>query len=173
MKIYLTTTGWPLSWAIRKLTHFDASHCGIGDISRRLVLHASLSGLHFSHLNRFMKKNRIIHVFEFLPANGGHSRPVKKCYYELLELLETPYDYLNLLGFGWSLLLGYFGIKSKNKLGTAGKMQCSEALFVFLETCIRNGIINDILQGYNREDFSPAHAFNIMSNHPEYFYMVS
>ena len=57
MKIYLTTTNWPLSKIIRRVTKFDASHTGIGDVSRYLVLHANLIGLHFSHQTNFLKDN--------------------------------------------------------------------------------------------------------------------
>lgn len=171
--IYLTKNNIFTSWAIRFFTNSTVSHTAIGDIERNLVLHATSDGLHFSHKNHFFKKYTVVKHFKFLPSQEGTPtyEDTKECFLKMLELLETPFDFKALIGFiPYIILKKLKKENAKNWLGKRNALFCSEAFFIFIQSCIKKGIITeDILKGYSREEFSPEDALTLMSNNTGYF----
>jgi len=173
VKIHLAKRNHITSWLIRYFTKSKVSHMGIGDIDRNLVLHATSAGLHYSHTNYFFKKYDVVYSFNFIPSDTLHPYYLKtrKCFFKMLELLETPYDTGALIGFIPYIILKKMGYKkARNPFGSENVLFCSEILYKFLEYCIEEEIVrDDILSSYKREEFSPEDALVLMTKEKEYF----
>lgn len=171
MKIYLVTRKSPFSFLIRFFTGSKISHVAISDISRDLVLQATLwDGLNFSHKKKFFETYITLYSFEFLPATSEQYDQVRQCYFRMMKLVDSPFDIGAIFGFIPYIIAKKLGMKTrKNWWGKPSAIYCSEALFIFLHHCIDDGIIPDILKNYTREEFSPQDALEMMVKFPSLF----
>jgi hypothetical protein len=118
-----STTEWPLSKAIRKLTNSDVSHCSLWlkVFGVPLVLQASIGGVKFETRERWLNHNKVIKVHRF---KVDVTRGVQSA----LGFLNTRYDYVGLFGYLPVMLARWFGRIIKNPLASANAQVCSEFL---------------------------------------------
>ena len=59
-KILFTTSVWPTSWLIRKITKEDCSHCALYINGR--VVHCNFKGFTVEPIETFLKHNTVLHA---------------------------------------------------------------------------------------------------------------
>lgn len=168
MYIYLTKQNNFVSRVIRKVTNSNVSHVAIYHPEYHpLMLHATHSGLHFSHYLTFLKEHDVEYIFEL---KTEQEQRTLGCFRHALLYLETPYDFKAILGLLINYALSSFGFKNlRNRLGKRNAFFCSEALFFLFSLLIDRGLLPNILKGFHQEEFTPQNALQIMFEYPDYF----
>jgi hypothetical protein len=116
------------SWAIKKITHFDASHASIhfhgsGTFAGQpLVFEATSHGIGITHGVLWHKKNLAVHAFQTL----AEADMVRASLGTMWEYLGEDYDYRGVGYFAWRLLLKRVFGKDVRAPDTTDEMFCSE-----------------------------------------------
>lgn len=118
MFILFTTSKYPTSWLIRKITGEDCSHCAI-QLGEK-VIHCNFTGVHMVPYKEFIKSNQVKHsmffagtMVENLSASGLFAR-----------YKSRKYDFLALFYLGMRYLFPFW--PKANLWQTTGLFLCTE-----------------------------------------------
>lgn len=123
IRVGFSTSRTPVSWAIRRLTRSEVSHCFfIADLwGVACVLEATERGFVASPVSEFSKAHRIVTVCDLEVEDAPTLQ-------QAVELLGRPYDFLGLAGFLWVLLGRKLGRSWSNPARSEQRLFCSEAI---------------------------------------------
>jgi len=128
--VVLSTPSSPslVSWLIRKITRFKATHASIHIKGRgmfagsRLIFESTSHGVSLVHPSTWDKNNRAVFAYEMVGENEAGAVGLR----ETWKLLGADYDYLGLFHFGWRMLMDrIFGVKVDAPI-TQDTLFCSE-----------------------------------------------
>jgi len=124
MIIGFSTTNKIMSRIIRWFTRSKASHSyvRIQVSDEPIVIHANQHGVNCDHYSKFKKSSKIVSEFELLVTPAEEKQAISHA----LRLLDRPYDFLSVIGFGWVLFCRMLGCKVKNPFPNRSAYQCSE-----------------------------------------------
>lgn len=127
-RIGFSTSSSPVSWAIRRLTDSDVSHCFVtlDMIGVQCVLEAHDTGFRAIPLNHFYETNTVVDILD-------PEVPLEPVLPDALEWLGRPYDFVGLVGFLWVLLGRRLGRTWTNPFRSMGRQFCSEAVVRLLQ----------------------------------------
>ncbi len=128
IRVGFSTSSNPVSWAIRRLTSSEVSHCFfIADLwGVACVLEATERGFVASPVSEFSKAHRIMTVCDLELEDAPTMQ-------QAVEILGRPYDFLGLVGFLWVLLGRKLGQPWKNPARSEDRLFCSEAIVRVLQ----------------------------------------
>jgi len=144
-----------IMWATRS----KASHSYIRfDVAGEpVVIHSNQHGINCDHYDKFKKSKKIVKEFK-MDLSPEQEKAILS---HALKLLDTPYDFLSVVGFGWVLLCKALGCKVKNPFPNRSAYQCSE----FVLRTLREAGKLDGFDHIPRERVSPEDLINILSKH--------
>lgn len=116
-----------VSWAIRKVTCSQVSHCFVVHrvLGVECALEATSSGFRAVPMSVFSEDNQIVDIVS-VEADGFDDEPI------LGAMLGHPYDFLGLFGFLWVMLGRSLGMRWSNPARGPSKLFCSEAVVMVL-----------------------------------------
>ncbi len=122
MIILLTTSKYPTSWLIRKLTGEDCSHCAVYLPEEDMVLHVNFLGFRGERLGNFRKHNEIKHQVVLANSEAVNTIDLTEKYG------HVRYDFKALLYSGFRILFKMVGIRlpKVNLWQTTGMFLCTE-----------------------------------------------
>jgi hypothetical protein len=145
MFILFTTSKYPTSWLIRKITGEDCSHCAI-QIGKQ-VIHCNFLGVQKEKYEDFIKKNQVKHsmfyagtMVENLTADGFFDR-----------YKSAKYDFFALIYLGLRYLLPF--MPKVNLWQTTGMFMCTE-------------FITEVLEGKENSLLTPHQLYIRLKNNP-------
>ena len=116
MELLFTTSAYPTSWLIRKITGDDCSHCAIR--YKDYVVHSDFLGVREIPYRVFIQQNKIIHTL------SGPKNAKSKSY--ILDKYEGKrYDFGGLLYLGLRYLLPNI-VPKQNLWQASGMFLCTE-----------------------------------------------
>ena len=115
MDILFTTSKYPTSWLIRKITGDDCSHCAIR--FKNLILHSDFMGVRIIPERDFLKKNIVLHTLKGVNSDMG-------IFSILHKYSGKRYDFGGLLYLGLRYLLPF--LPKANIWQTSGMFLCTE-----------------------------------------------
>jgi len=128
------TSDWWVSRVIRWFTRAKCSHAFLlleGTQLGDLVLEAEWCGLKLSTRSALTRgTTRIVDLIEVPPSMypAVYAATMKA----LSGALDTPYDYVGLVGMAWVAFCRWFGKKRRNPLRSAKSMFCSDAMVALI-----------------------------------------
>jgi len=124
MIIGFSSTNKILSRIIKWATRSKASHAYVLIMvaGEPIVIHSNQHGVNCDHYNKFKKDKKIVSEYKLLLDEETEKQATANA----LRLLDKPYDFLSVLGFGWVLLCKALGCKAKNPFPNRSAYQCSE-----------------------------------------------
>lgn len=123
MLILFTTSKYPTSWLIRKLTREDCSHCAI-QVGLE-VIHSNFRGCNLATLQDFTSNNQILHMV-YVPTPEGLTAQALYNDYK-----GVGYDFGALLYAGLRILCRF--LPKVNLWQTTGMYLCSELVTRILD----------------------------------------
>jgi hypothetical protein len=119
----------PLSWLIMAVERTPFSHVYLSfysnSLDRRLIYHATGSGVHFISQQRFEAKNVVVSFSELPISAEGKTAMLRWC----VDQAGKPYGKLQIVGLGLKRLAAFFGFKIKNPFPNGEYADvCSEAV---------------------------------------------
>lgn len=123
MNILFTTSKYPTSWLIRKVTGDDCSHVAME--KGGIVIHSDFTGLRLEPLHIFKQRNIIIH-------SVSSPKPVK--FSKIIsDYWGAKYDFKGLLYLGIRYILPKNLLAKGNLWQTSGMFLCTELVTDILE----------------------------------------
>lgn len=117
MIIIFTTSKYPTSWIIRKLTGDECSHCAVYIPETNEVIHVNFLGLQVEPLDKFKKTNSIKHIVNI-------DGPIKSKQDLVNKYKDVKYDFLGLLYSGLRIIFRF--MPKVNLWQTTGMLLCTE-----------------------------------------------
>lgn len=150
MIVGFSTTNKIMSRIIKWATRSKASHSYVlvTIAGEPIVIHANAHGVNCDHYNKFKKDKKIVVEYKLLIDENKEKQAIATA----VRLLDQPYDFLSIVGFGWVLLWKTFGCKVKNPFPNRSAYQCSE----FALTVMRKAGING-LEDLKKELVAPEY----------------
>ena len=141
MIIGFSSTTNILSRIIMWATHSKASHSFlIFEVADEpIIIQSSIHGVECMNYYRFLEGHKIVAKYKLsdkLEEQEALSASIK--------LLNSPYDFLSVFGFGWVLFCKMFGKKVKNPFPNRNAYQCSEFVLTVLKAAGLNGKLKDL-----------------------------
>ena len=115
--VLFTTSRYPTSWLIRKITKEPASH--VAFLKDGLVLHSNFKGVNTIPLVEFLKTNRVVCALSGMQTERSFNRIVCKYW-------KTKYDFLALLYLAFRYILPKKWTKKANLWETSALFLCTE-----------------------------------------------
>lgn len=155
MIIGFSTTNKVFSRVIRWATGSKASHTYllVKVAGEPIVIHSTQQGVNCDHYKKFKKSKNIVTEYKLLIPEETEKIVLSAA----LKLLDRPYDFPSIIGFGWVLLNKAFGRKTKNPFPNRSAYQCSEFGLEMLKTAGING-----LEDFDRELVSPEDLIDFL-----------
>ena len=126
MRMYVgfSTTGGVLSSLIRWITRSKVSHTFIrfNVYGEDMLLHSTQHGVNLDYYSKFKKKKKIVAEYKLTLTAPNEKSAISYA----LKKVDSPYDYLAILGFLWVLTAKSFGKKVKNPFPNRSAYFCSE-----------------------------------------------
>jgi len=155
MIIGFSTTDKIMSRIIRWFTRSKASHSYIlvSIAGEPIVIHSNQHGVNCDHYKKFKKGKKIVKEYKLLIS----AEEEKQATALALRLLDRPYDFLSIVGFGWVLINKMFGRKTGNPFPNRSAYQCSEFALAIARKAKLEGF-----DDFNRELVSPEDLIDAM-----------
>jgi len=144
-----------IMWATRsKASH---SYIRFEVAGEPIVIHANQHGVNCDHYIKFKKGKKIVKEFKMDLTPEQEYDIVSYA----LKRLDSPYDFLSVIGFGWVLFCKLFGCNVKNPFPNKSAYQCSE----FVLRALREAGKVRGLENIPKERVAPETLINILSKH--------
>lgn len=117
--LLFTTSKYPTSWLIRKITKDDCSHCAILDMRKQTVIHSDFAGVREVKYDKFTKTSKVVHSVVL------HTDDIKETKKRMLTYAGKPYDFGALFYLGLRYLFPWF-VPKQNLWETSGMFLCTE-----------------------------------------------
>ena len=144
-----------IMWATRsKASH---SYIRFEVAGEPIVIHSNQHGVNCDHYTKFKKGKKIVKEYEL--DLTPEQEQIILAY--VLKRLDSPYDFLSVLGFGWVLFCKALGRKVKNPFPNRAAYQCSEFVLRSLRDAGK-------LDGFNhlaRERVAPEDLIKVLNDH--------
>jgi hypothetical protein len=158
MIIGFSTTNRIFSRLIKWATRSRASHAFVmvKVAGEPIIIHATHNGVNCDHYKVFKKSKKIVVQYKLeVPEENKLAATATA-----LKLLDRPYDFLSIVGFGWVLFNKALGRQTKNPFRNRTAYQCSEFALEILRAAGVKG-----LDQFDRELVSPEDLMNFLSNY--------
>lgn len=157
MIIGFSTTDKIMSKIIKWATRSKASHAYIiiEVAGEPVVIHSNQHGINCDHYNKFVRGKKIISEYSLLINIDKEQLATSYA----IRMLDEPYDFLSVIGFGWVLLCRALGYKVKNPFPNKSAYQCSEFALNVLRKAGLGGLDN-----LSRERVAPEDLINVLDN---------
>jgi hypothetical protein len=158
--IGFSSTDAIISRIIKWFTRSKASHAYVlfEVAGEQLVIHSTEKGINCDCYRKFVKENKIVAEYKLLIDKDSDRRALAQA----ICMLDKPYDFLSVLGFGWVIFNRVIGRRIKNPFPNRSAYHCSE----FALTMLRKAKLQD-LEHLSRELTAPEDLIHALDVHPQ------